>query len=138
MKLFLLLIFTNSICIVFAALSGLYIDNGVDQTVIQRVMTLKEKQEVQHEILSLLGLPDRPQPKRIVTRRAVKSSAPNFLLNVYKSMLDSPSPRTARSEFNLSEKDLQSIDESDMIISFTGHRKSIKYIINLGDSETTM
>lgn len=113
----------NFLVPVFAALSGLYIDNGIDQTVIQRVMTLKEKQEVQHEILNLLGLPDRPQEKRIVTRRAVRSSAPKFLLNVYKSMLDSPSPRSIRSEFNLSDRDLQSIDESDMIISFTGHRQ---------------
>lgn len=108
------------------ALSGLYIDNGVDQTIIQRVMTLKEKQEVQHEILNLLGLPDRPNPKRIVAPHTVKSSAPKFLLNVYKSMLDSPSPRSIRSEFNLSDRDLQSIDESDIIISFTSHGKPRK------------
>lgn len=44
------------------SLSGLYIDNGVDQTLMQRALTKHERQEVEHEILSLLGLPDRPRP----------------------------------------------------------------------------
>ncbi|KAG8037608.1 hypothetical protein G9C98_005819, partial [Cotesia typhae] len=42
-------------------ISGLYVDNGQDQTVVHRVLTKREKRDVEHEILNLLGLPDRPR-----------------------------------------------------------------------------
>lgn len=116
------------ISVVLGSLSGLYVDNGIDQTVIQRVMTLKEKQEIQEEILNLLGLPERPNVQK-TSQPTVSSSAPKFLLDVYKSLLNSPSARTTRSEFNLSDKELQSIDESDIIISFSSHRKFFICII---------
>ncbi|XP_014270831.1 protein 60A [Halyomorpha halys] len=114
--------FFSLISVVLGSLSGLYVDNGIDQTVIQRFMTLKEKQEIQEEILNLLGLPERPKLQKM-SQPTVSSSAPKFLLDVYKSLLNSPSPRTTRSEFNLSDKELQSIDESDIIISFSSHRQ---------------
>lgn len=42
---------------------GLYIDNGIDQTVMHRALTQDDAQEVEHEILELLGLPERPRKK---------------------------------------------------------------------------
>lgn len=109
-----------------ASFSGLYIDNGLDQTVIQRFMTKQEKREVEHEILNLLGLPDRP--KRVASTKTLGSSAPKFLLDVYKSLLDNPSSRSTRSEFNLSGRDLHAIDESDAIMTFTNHNKRISSV----------
>ncbi|XP_014259645.1 protein 60A [Cimex lectularius] len=106
-----------------ARLSGLYIDNGIDQTLIQRVLTRQEKREVQHEILNLLGLPDRPRPSG---NRIDRGSASMFLLDVYKSLLDSASEtKTSGSQFNISDNDLQAIDESDVIMSFTSRHQDL-------------
>jgi bone morphogenetic protein 7 len=106
-----------------ASLSGLYIDNGVDQTVMEHSMSALEKKEVEHEILNLLGLQERPRLKRktLDPKVALGRSAPNFLLDVYKSLAENPSSRTTRSEFNLSEKDLNAIHQSDAIITFASH-----------------
>ncbi|XP_075214777.1 TGF-beta family member glass bottom boat [Lycorma delicatula] len=106
-----------------ATLSGLYVDNGIDQTVMQKVMTKQEKKDVEHEILNLLGLETRPRP--VANSKTLGSSAPKFLLDVYKSLLDSPSGRTTRSEFNLSGRDLHAIDESDAIMSFVSQNRHV-------------
>lgn len=58
-----LLITLNSLCNVCGSLSGFYIDNGNDQTVMHRALTHDDVQEVEHEILELLGLPERPRKK---------------------------------------------------------------------------
>ena len=91
-----------------AALSGLYVDNGVDRTEMARALTRSERREVEHEILSLLGLSSRP------SRAPPCSAAPQFLLDVYKSLIDAP-----RGDLNLSGRDLNAINESDVIMSFT-------------------
>jgi len=96
-----------------AALSGLYVDNGVDRTEMTRALTRSERREVEHEILNLLGLPNRPP------RAPPGSKAPQFLLDVYKSLLDAP-----RGELNLSGRDLNAINESDVIMSFASHSES--------------
>lgn len=116
MTIFCLVPFFCVLCLVSARLSGIYYDNGVDQTVIQRFLTRQEKREVEHEMLTLLGLPSRPRPRQSLPVH-LGSSAPKFLLDVYKS-LDNPTVRTVRSEFSLSGKDQQAIDESDIIMSF--------------------
>lgn len=108
------------LAIVKAGLSGLYIDNGVDQTVIQRTLSMKEKQDVSHDLLNLLGLPIRPK-HLFSNTTSIEGSVPKFLMDIYRS-LDNPR-RTTRSEFNLGGKDLQSIDESDMIMGFASHSK---------------
>lgn len=67
------------LCIVFCALqslqslsgvdsslSGFYVDNGKDQTIMHRSITMDDAQEVEHEILELLGLPERPRRKHAV------------------------------------------------------------------------
>lgn len=84
-------------------------------------MSRQEKKDVEHEILNLLGLESRPKP--VTNSKTLGSSAPKFLLDVYKSLLDSPSGRTTRSEFNLSGRDLHAIDESDAIMSFVSQSK---------------
>lgn len=109
-------------------MSGLYIDNGVDQTIVQRFMTRQEKREVEHEILNLLGLQYRPRP---ANSKTLGSSAPKFLLDVYKSLLDSPNSRSTRSEFNLSGRDLHAIDESDVIMTFTSNSKCMVTLLLL-------
>lgn len=44
-----------------ARLSGVYGDNGHDQTIIHHTLTNNDQREVEHEILELLGLPERPR-----------------------------------------------------------------------------
>jgi hypothetical protein len=48
---------------VYSSISGVYVDNG-HQTVLQHQLTRAETHEVEHEILDLLGLADRPKRKR--------------------------------------------------------------------------
>lgn len=48
---------------VYASLTGIYVDNG-QQTILQHQLTKDETFEVEHEILDLLGLADRPRRKR--------------------------------------------------------------------------
>lgn len=44
-----------------STLSGIYVDNGVGQTVLEDTLTYEEQQEIENEILNLLGLPG-PRP----------------------------------------------------------------------------
>lgn len=48
---------------VYASLSGIYVDDG-QQTVLMHRLSKFETHEVEHEILELLGLADRPRRKR--------------------------------------------------------------------------
>ncbi|XP_015607274.1 protein 60A [Cephus cinctus] len=111
-------------------LSGLYVDNGLDQTVVHRVVTQREKREVEHEILNLLGLPDRPRNTGGKVPQ-VKRSAPKFLLDIYKNTLgeDEEKPVTLHTqtsgEFDLTGQDLRAIDQSDVIMSFAAHNHHV-------------
>lgn len=121
--------------------SGLYVDNGFDQTIIHHVVNQREKREVEHEILNLLGLPDRP--RNTVNRPPqVRRSAPKFLLDIYKNALgedEEEKPMVHRhkaGEFDLSGQDLKAIDQSDAIMTFAARSefesnrlRSIKYNI---------
>ncbi|XP_046414608.1 protein 60A [Neodiprion virginianus] len=129
----LLLLFFTEIGDSEGRLSGLYVDNGLDQTVIHRVVTQRERQEVEHEILNLLGLPDRPRglgghPPQ------VKRSAPKFLLDIYRNTLgegedqdlsSTVKPEGDRGHFDLSGQDLRAIDQSDVIMSFAAHNHHV-------------
>lgn len=119
-----------------ARMSGLYIDNGYDQTVVHRVVSQREKREVEHEILNLLGLPDRP--RSIIGKTPQRRrSAPKFLLDIYENALgendDTKSPLTSGNhhrnpesgEFDFTGQDLRAIDQSDVIMTFAAHSKSL-------------
>lgn len=112
-------------------MSGLYVDNGQDQTVVHRIVTQREKREVEHEILNLLGLPDRPR-STVGKVPQVKRSAPKFLLDIYKNALGENEEKpvggsTSKSdEFDLTGQDLRAIDQSDVIMTFQAHSKFFK------------
>ncbi|KAF4530995.1 hypothetical protein B566_EDAN009739, partial [Ephemera danica] len=102
--------------------SGFYLDNGLDQTVRERLLDHKEHREMQNEILNLLGLPARPGANKNHSSHShkidKKGSAPKFLLDVYQSLLDEQDAKKSKSEFELSGEDLHAIHESDVIMSF--------------------
>lgn len=106
--------------------SGLYIDNGQDQTIIHRLTTKQEKLALEHEILKLLGFPAKP--KTISDKGPLlKRSAPKFLLNIYKNALAKPTQgkqnkSDERAEFDLSRQELLTIDQSDVIITFAAQQ----------------
>ena len=106
--------------------SGLYIDNGLDQTILHEIAGHKEKQEIEHKLLNILELPERP--KRIARRALlVRRSAPKFLLNIYKNVVSSDGGMPTREEyenieeFSLSTNDINIIDQSDVIMTFGAH-----------------
>ncbi|KAI4497246.1 hypothetical protein M0802_007730 [Mischocyttarus mexicanus] len=115
-------------------MSGLYVDNGFDQTVVHRVVSQREKREVEHEILNLLGLPDRPR-NTATKPPQIKRSAPKFLLDIYKNALgedkgDSQGSIADQSyraggEFDLTGQDLRAIDQSDVIMTFAAHNHHV-------------
>lgn len=106
-----------NVAIINATISGFYVDNGFDQTMIERVISNQEKHEVEHDILDLLGLPNRPRKK---FKSPLRKSAPRFLMDVYKSLMEDSNTRDKRStdDLNLSVEDEQAIDESDIIMTF--------------------
>lgn len=105
-------------------MSGLYVDNGFDQTVVHRVVSQREKRELEHEFLNLLGLPDRPR-NTIGRPPQVKRSAPKFLLDIYKNTLGEEENHATHhrkaGEFDLTGQDLKAIDQSDVIMTFAAH-----------------
>lgn len=110
-------------------MSGLYVDNGFDQTVVHRVVSQREKRELEHEFLNLLGLPDRPR-NIIGNPPQVKRSAPKFLLDIYENTLGEDEEEKHAmhhhrkvGEFDLTGQDLKAIDQSDVIMTFAAHSK---------------
>lgn len=112
MKCIVLLMLVANLQQLFATYSGLYMDNGRDQTMIERRMTRREKQKFERELLHLLGLPKKP--KRTLRSSTLTSSAPKFLLEVYKSL----DGGKLKNDFNLKSEDYRSVKESDAIMTF--------------------
>ncbi|XP_014212014.1 protein 60A-like [Copidosoma floridanum] len=115
--------------------TGVYVDNGFDQTVVHKVVTEREKRELEHEILNLLGLPERPPKVHASSNNSSigsgaprgpnKRSAPSkFLLDIYTNALDEEKQRQG-SEFGLSGQDLRAIEQSDVIMSFAAHNHHV-------------
>ncbi|XP_018564913.1 protein 60A-like [Anoplophora glabripennis] len=107
--------------------AAIYIDNGYDQTAIDRLMTQAEKKEMELEILNLLGLPNRP---RKIIRSPLKKSAPRFLLDIYRSLMEDENDENNRAkrsaDLSFSGEEQQQIDQSDVIMTFEsiGHHVS--------------
>ncbi|KAG4079086.1 hypothetical protein HA402_001057 [Bradysia odoriphaga] len=113
-----------------ASLSGFYVDNGIDQTVMHRMLNGDDTQEVEHELLELLGLPDRPRKKNL--HPSMRKSAPKFLLDVYKRLNDesngilSRPVRSIESDENLiTSIDKEAIEESDIIMTFLNKKNHV-------------
>lgn len=121
--------FTNS------TQSGIYIDNGKDQTIMERVLNDDDKLDVSYEILEFLGIADRPLHRKN-HGLSLRKSAPKFLLDVYHritseeglvSMGNTAHGRSKRdadeSEQNfITDLDKRAIDESDIIMTFLNKR----------------
>lgn len=114
-----------------AALSGFYYDNGLDQTIAHQHLNKQEKKEMQTEILHLLGLQHRPHPSLVDLRRQQQqqelNSAPRFLIDLYQSLTEEESgelklaPELIVKEFNVSDSDVSTVDQADIIMSFVNH-----------------
>uniref|UniRef100_A0A182M0U6 Protein 60A n=1 Tax=Anopheles culicifacies TaxID=139723 RepID=A0A182M0U6_9DIPT len=110
-------------------LSGIYVDNGVGQTVLEDALSFEEQQEIENEILNLLGLPG-PRPAVRHLHSSVGKSAPQFLLNVYDQLQQEENDavgggaahtRKVRStdlDILITDADRKAIDESDIIMTF--------------------
>lgn len=116
-----------------AALSGFYYDNGLDQTVVHKHLNKLEKREMQSEILHLLGLQHRPHPALAKTPLKKQNpnedlnSAPRFLIDLYQSLTEEDSgelklvPTLIVKEFNVSDSEVDTVDQADVIMSFINH-----------------
>lgn len=131
----------TKLCIAGDTLSGLYVDNGHEQTILAKPLTVDDKIEVEQEILDLLDLPNRKDDS--VPHPSLKRSAPKFLLDVYRRLrsdddiqdidsMEEHGHRVRRGvdqfEYTLSGDDERAIDESDVIITFGNKEKHVDEI----------
>lgn len=123
MSSFFIYVFLLNASYVLCTLSGFYVDDGVGQTVIERLMTDNDQHVIEREILELLGLQKRPRKRH--SHSSIRKSAPQFLLNVYDKLstntnkAHSRKTRSADDDYILfTEADDQAIDQSDIIMSF--------------------
>ncbi|XP_060654571.1 protein 60A [Drosophila nasuta] len=119
----------------YSTQSGIYVDNGKDQTVMQRVLNDDDKMDVSYEILEFLGIADRPLHHRN-HGLSLRKSAPKFLLDVYHRItaeegltIDNHNDhRRSKREADDNEQnfitdlDKRVIDESDIIMTFLNKR----------------
>lgn len=96
-------------CEVLSSLkSGIYLDNGFDQTAIANL----EESEV--EILNLLGLPNRPKK----LNNSLTKSTSKYILNVYNSLFEKKEGHTrSKRSFDVNDEN-SAIEESDVIMTF--------------------
>ncbi|XP_073828314.1 protein 60A-like [Musca autumnalis] len=128
---------TSSSITVNAIQSGIYIDNGRDQTVIHHILDEDERRAAAYDILDLMGLHDRPRRKH--GHLSLRKSAPQFLLDVYHRLKeeeenDEP-PASVRSKRDLQEQenfitdlDKRAIDESDIIMTFINKNHHVEEV----------
>lgn len=106
-------------------MSGLYADNGIDQTVMYTALPRRERKELQHEMLGLLGLHARPRPSSHDGGQA----APTFMKNLYESFVDEDTGilkvdceklQAKVRDLSLIENNLtvNSMNDADVIMSF--------------------
>ena len=110
--------------------SGIYIDNGFDQTVVHHAMTERETRIIQNELLNLLDLPEPPPLKYHNRRHAatqLMQSSSRFMMDIYKNALneESESQTIKNSEFKFNSDDLRKIRESDVIVTFAAYNRSM-------------
>ncbi|GBM01389.1 Protein 60A [Araneus ventricosus] len=115
-------------CEVVLSLSGgFYADNGRQQSVLYKPFTKKDRNNLQREILHLLGLEHRPKPRHV--HPDSHSSAQNYLLDVYNSFKDRDDEK--QDEENRDRKQTRKrkknrkMMESDFIMSFVNRNDKL-------------
>ncbi|XP_061178193.1 bone morphogenetic protein 7-like [Saccostrea echinata] len=112
------------------ASSAYYVDNGIGQTEKVHEMNSRDKRELQHEILTLLGLHQRPKPKSSTT----KDSAPTFMLSLYNSITSDNGVVRDDGSFHTShnvtvgDSVVQPIEGTDVIISFVNKARRVPHL----------
>nr|XP_061779435.1 bone morphogenetic protein 7-like [Nerophis lumbriciformis] len=96
-------------------------DNEVRSSFIQRRLRSQERRDMQREILSILGLPQRPRPSLVHSRH--NAAAPMFMLDLYNTAAaDAPHSRYSRYNPHLASvvtlQDSRFLDDADMVMSF--------------------
>lgn len=122
-RMFIICIVYTNIINVLSGLSGVYVDNGAGQTVMETLITNDDQREIEHEILELLGLPERPRKRHL--HSSISKSAPQFLLNVYDKLLEESNNVHSRQRRSTDDSDILftdvdnvAIDQSDLIMTF--------------------
>ncbi|XP_074654393.1 bone morphogenetic protein 7-like [Tubulanus polymorphus] len=135
------------ICLIFACFlticdgfSGIFADNvlagGIGHTVAIKRMKTKVRSLLQHEILSLLGLKQRPKPGWF--RRDY--SAPQFMLDLYKSTESDEGDQKYYSQlhlmrmFNTSARAMEELDHADLVMSFINKAKKQEHLRHRRDN----
>lgn len=105
------------------AFSNFSVDNEVRSSFIQRRLRGQERREMQREILSILGLPQRPRP-HVHTK---SNAAPMFMLDLYNTIsIDPEQHRYSNYETVLptqtsplvTPQDSRFLEEADTVMSF--------------------
>lgn len=122
-----------------------FADNGLQQTVAYKFLEKKQRQHLQEDILDVLGLDHIPKP-----RLHSNDAAPNFLLDLYRNVLDEESG-LVKGDINLTNSvtapssvflegekltinSLRAINDSDKIMSFgnqhNGHHRKLLFDVS--------
>ena len=110
------------------AFSNSSADGGLRSSFIQRRLRSQERREIQREILSILGLQQRPRPHV----RTKHNAAPMFMLDLYNTVsMDTDLPRYSYYEAVLptraasvaSRQDSRLLDDADTVMSFANLSK---------------
>lgn len=128
------------------SITGFYVDNGLGQNVMQRMLSPFDAQHIGNDILNLLGLPDRPPSRRTSYRHRRSSSpksAPKFLLDVYHRLDDESNgfdPAHHRSARNtdssdadrnlITDSDKDAINQSDWIMTFLNKKNHVADVVD--------
>ncbi|KFM76088.1 Protein 60A, partial [Stegodyphus mimosarum] len=110
-KLYIFILF----CSVVSAMSGgFYADNGREQSILYEPLRKEEKQELEEEILHLLGLDHRPKPRN----HDIYSSAPKYLLDVYKTLEEDNAVLHENLANATKNRSHGALKDTDFIVSF--------------------
>lgn len=116
--------------------SEFYGDNNLGQTVLIGNTPGRQRTQVQQEILTLLGLHQKPKP----VQHGYESSAPKFMINLYNTLqseegLGITDDEVFHTNVNLTfGTEIQYINGTDVIMSFINHASKIPHLRHDKDS----
>uniref|UniRef100_M4A6H2 Bone morphogenetic protein 7a n=1 Tax=Xiphophorus maculatus TaxID=8083 RepID=M4A6H2_XIPMA len=103
--------------------SNFSVDSEARSSFIHRRLRSQERREIQREILSILGLPQRPRPHAHTKHNA----APTFMLDLYNTVSTEAEPRAVsryravlqgQASAAVSQQDSRFLDDADTVMSF--------------------